>query len=114
MSVAPIGMFDSGIGGLTVMREVMRAMPNENIIYLGDTARLPYGNKSAETILRYSLEIASFLVKKNIKLLIVACNTASSYALKTLRDHFDIPIIGVIEAGAERPPLSRAIKGWLC
>lgn len=102
MSSSPIGMFDSGIGGLTVMREIMHALPNESIIYMGDTARLPYGNKSAETIIRYSLEISSFLAKKEIKLLIVACNTASSYALKTLRQHLGIPIIGVIEAGAAK------------
>lgn len=99
---SPIGMFDSGVGGLTIMREVMRALPNEDIIYVGDTARLPYGNKSAETIRRYSLEIASFLVDRNVKLLIMACNTASSYALQTLRQNLSIPIIGVIEAGSAR------------
>jgi glutamate racemase len=100
MSESAIGMFDSGIGGLTVMREVMRALPNEKIIYFGDTARLPYGNKSADTIMRYSAEIASFLMTHNVKMLVIACNTASSYALKGLEQQFQIPIIGVIEAGA--------------
>lgn len=106
MSVIPIGMFDSGVGGLTVMQQITRLLPHENIIYVGDTARIPYGNKSAETIIRYSLEIATFLVKQGVKLLIVACNTASSYALKKLRESFDIPIVGVIEAGAAKAAAS--------
>ncbi|MFI5344136.1 MAG: glutamate racemase [Chlamydiales bacterium] len=101
-SLSPIGMFDSGVGGLTVMREVMRALPNESIIYMGDTARIPYGNKSPDTIIRYSLENTSFLLNHKIKLLIVACYTASSSALESIRQHFGIPVIGVIEPGAEK------------
>lgn len=97
----PIGIFDSGIGGLTVVREINRLLPNEKIIYFGDTARVPYGNKSKETVIDYSLQIAYFLMKKKIKMLIVACNTASSVSVPTLRRHFHIPIIGVIEPGAK-------------
>lgn len=84
------------------MREVMRALPRESIIYMGDTARIPYGNKSPDTITRYSLENTSFLLNHKIKLLIVACNTASSCALEAIRHHFDIPVIGVIEPGAKK------------
>lgn len=102
MSAEPIGMFDSGVGGLTVMREVMRAMPNENIIYVGDTARVPYGNKCADTIVRYSMENMAFLVENKIKLLVIACNTASSYALDHLQQKFGIPVIGVIDPGAAK------------
>lgn len=100
-SQRPIGVFDSGIGGLTVVKELNRLLPNEKIIYFGDTARVPYGNKSRETVIDYSLQIAYFLMKKKIKILIVACNTASSVSLPTLRRHFHIPIIGVIEPGAK-------------
>ncbi|MFC1566778.1 glutamate racemase [bacterium] len=96
----PIGIFDSGLGGLTVMREIAKVMPNENIVYFGDTARVPYGPKSKETIIRFSIEIANFLMKQKIKMLIVACNTASSYAIKELRKQIDIPVVGVIEPGA--------------
>lgn len=98
----PIGMFDSGIGGLTVMRQLMTTLPNESVIYFGDTARLPYGDKSSETIIRYALENAIFLLEKNVKLLIVACNTASAYAIEQLQHNFTIPILGVIEPGAEK------------
>jgi glutamate racemase len=98
----PIGIFDSGVGGLTVMKEVMKALPGENIIYAGDTARVPYGIRSAETVTRYSLEMADFLIKKGIKLLIVACNTASAFALSAIKENFNIPVIGVIEPGARR------------
>lgn len=97
---APIGIFDSGIGGLTVAKRVMSILPNENIIYFGDTARVPYGSKSNSTVIEYSIQDAQFLIKKNVKLIIVACNTASSVALDTLREKFDIPIIGMIEPGA--------------
>jgi len=97
-----IGIFDSGVGGLTVLKEVMKALPQEDTLYLGDTARVPYGTKSPETVTRYSMEIASFLVKRDIKLLIVACNTASAFSLEALKQHFDIPIVGVIEPGAHR------------
>lgn len=97
----PIGVFDSGIGGLTVVKELSRLLPDERIIYFGDTARVPYGNKSKETVIHYSLQIAYFLLKKKIKLLVVACNSASSVSLPTLKRHFHIPIIGVIEPGAK-------------
>lgn len=97
----PIGMFDSGLGGLTVMRQLVRELPNENILYFGDTARLPYGSKSPETIVRYSLEIADFLMDRGVKMIVVACNTASSHALSVLRERYPVPVIGVIEPGAE-------------
>ena len=95
----PIGVFDSGIGGLTVVKELMRRIPGEDIIYLGDTARLPYGTKSATTIIRFTLNNILFLLKQNVKLVIIACNTASSLALDAVRQHFRIPIIGVIQPG---------------
>jgi len=97
---APIGIFDSGIGGLTVAKRVMSILANENIIYFGDTARVPYGSKSNSTVIEYSIQDAQFLIKKNVKLIIVACNTASSVALNALREKFEIPIIGMIEPGA--------------
>jgi glutamate racemase len=100
-SIRPIGVFDSGIGGLTVVKELRHLLPNERIVYFGDTARVPYGNKSKETIIHYSLQIAYFLLKKKIKMLVVACNSASSVSLPTLKRHFHIPIIGVIEPGAK-------------
>ncbi len=96
----PIGIFDSGIGGLTVLREVTALLPSEDTIYLGDTARVPYGSKSRETVLRYSREVAAFLIKYDIKMLVAACNTASAYAVAQLKDELDIPVIGVIEPGA--------------
>jgi glutamate racemase len=97
----PIGVFDSGLGGLTAVREVFRLLPNESVIYFGDTARLPYGSKSRDTVTRFSVEIASFLVRQNIKCLLVACNTASSYALETLSQRLSIPVVGVIEPAAQ-------------
>jgi glutamate racemase len=97
----PIGIFDSGVGGLTVMREIMRELPQESIIYLGDTARVPYGVRSPEVVSRYSLENAHFLVSQGIKLLVVACNTSSSVSLDFLRKQFSIPVVGVIEPGAK-------------
>lgn len=97
---APIGVFDSGIGGLTVAREIMRQMPGERIVYFGDTARLPYGSKSQDTVLRYSRQIIRFLLSKNVKAIVIACNTASAYALEAVEKELDIPIIGVIRAGA--------------
>jgi glutamate racemase len=96
----PIGVFDSGIGGLTAVRELFRQLPHESIVYFGDTARLPYGNKSKETVTRFSLEIASFLVRQNVKCVVVACNTASSHALDALRARYNLPVIGVIEPAA--------------
>ncbi len=95
-----IGVFDSGIGGLTVVREIERRLPNEDIIYLGDTARLPYGTKSPETVLRFSRKNLAFLKRKSVKLIVVACNTASSIAMPRLREEEDIPVIGVLLPGA--------------
>jgi len=97
----PIGMFDSGLGGLTVMQQLVKTLPHENIVYYGDTARLPYGGKSRETIIRYSIENAIFLIEKNIKVLVVACNTATSQALDKMQQIFGLPVIGVIDPGAE-------------
>ncbi|MGD9014963.1 MAG: glutamate racemase [Candidatus Omnitrophota bacterium] len=97
----PIGVFDSGIGGLTVVKELIRQLPGEDIIYLGDTAHLPYGTKSAATIIRFTLNNILFLLKQNTKLIVVACNTASSLALDAIRKHFQVPIIGVIQPGAQ-------------
>jgi glutamate racemase len=99
-NAAPIGVFDSGIGGLTVVRELMRQLPNESIIYFGDTARVPYGPKSPETVLRYSREIVAFLKGEGVKAVVVACNTATAHALPALREENDLPIIGVIEPGS--------------
>jgi glutamate racemase len=96
----PIGVFDSGLGGLTAVRELFRALPDESVIYFGDTARVPYGSKSSETVTRFSLEIARFLARQDIKCLLVACNTASSYALDTLKRQLEIPIVGVIDPAA--------------
>ncbi|NLJ57324.1 MAG: glutamate racemase [Tissierellia bacterium] len=100
MDDRPIGIFDSGVGGLTVMREVIEQLPYEDIIYLGDTARIPYGSKSEQTIKKYAQQCSRFLKSKNVKTIVVACNTASSIALEDLKDNFDIPVIGVIEPGA--------------
>lgn len=95
-----IGVFDSGVGGLTVAREIMNQLPNENIVYFGDTARVPYGSKSKDTIVTFSRQIVQFLKTKNVKAIVIACNTASALALETLEREIDIPIIGVIEPGA--------------
>ncbi|GBD26220.1 Glutamate racemase [bacterium HR30] len=95
-----IGVFDSGIGGLTVVQQLARLMPHEDIVYLGDTARTPYGTKSPETISRYALENAAFLLDKGIKLLVVACNSVSAVALGLLEQELPVPVIGVIEPGA--------------
>ena len=96
----PIGVFDSGIGGLTVVSALRRLLPNESIYYLGDTARVPYGGKSASTVQRYSFEIASLLLKENAKTLVVACNTASALALPALQDQLSVTVTGVINPGA--------------
>ena len=96
----PIGVFDSGVGGLTVAREIMRQIPNERIVYFGDTARVPYGSKSKDNIIRYSRQIINFLKTKNVKAIVIACNTASALALDVVREEIDIPIIGVVEPGA--------------
>ena len=97
---APIGVFDSGVGGLTVAREIMRQLPNERIVYFGDTARVPYGNKSRETVTRFSKQIVRFLQTQQVKAIVVACNTASAYALDELEREVDIPMIGVVRPGA--------------
>ena len=100
MDNRPIGIFDSGVGGLTVMREVMEQLPYENIIYLGDTARIPYGSKSEQTIRKYANQCSSFLKSKDVKTIVIACNTASSIALEHVQKNFQLPIIGVIDPGA--------------
>ncbi len=97
---APIGVFDSGVGGLTVVREITRQLPHENIVYFGDTARVPYGSKSKSNIIRFSEQIIRFLKTKQVKAIVIACNTASALALDAVRDEFDLPIIGVIVPGA--------------
>src|SRR5690349_7127569 len=98
---APIGIFDSGLGGLTVTRAVHQRLPSEHLLYLGDTARVPYGTRSPETILRYARSCARHLTRRGIKLLVVACNTVSAVALDMLRVELDIPVLGVIEPGAQ-------------
>ena len=95
-----IGVFDSGVGGLTVVKELIRQLPDENIIYFGDTARVPYGIKSKETIIRFSIENILFLLTQDVKLICVACNTVSSIALPTIKNHFRVPIVGVLSPGA--------------
>ncbi len=97
----PIGIFDSGVGGLTVVRQIRRVLPHEDIVYLGDTARVPYGTKSPATVIRFATEDTRFLVQQNVKAVVVACNTASAWALPTLECEFQIPVFGVIIPGAE-------------
>ncbi len=99
-STAPVGVFDSGVGGLTVAREIMRQLPHENIVYFGDTARVPYGSKSRDNIIRFSRQIIRFLRTKDVKAIVIACNTASALALETVQSETDIPVIGVIVPGA--------------
>jgi len=96
----PIGIFDSGMGGLTVVKEVIRSLPEEKIIYFGDTARVPYGPKSKETVIRFSIENILFLLRQKVKLIIIACNTSSSVAISVVEKNFKVPIIGVINPGA--------------
>lgn len=98
---APIGVFDSGIGGLTVAREIMRQIPNERIVYFGDTMRLPYGSKSKDNIILCSRQIISFLQSQGVKAVVIACNTASALALEEMKSEFDMPIIGVVKPGAK-------------
>lgn len=97
----PIGIFDSGFGGLTVMSAIHKKFPYENLIYFGDTAHVPYGSKSKDAVIKFSKDIAGFLLKNNVKLIVVACNTASAFALQALQKSLNIPVIGVIEPGAE-------------
>ncbi|MBF0566127.1 MAG: glutamate racemase [Nitrospirae bacterium] len=101
MADKPIGIFDSGIGGLTVLKEIHRLLPAESTIYLGDTARVPYGIRSSETVRKYSLQNSMFLMERGIKLLIIACNTSSATSLESIRNVLDIPVLGVIEPGAK-------------
>ncbi len=99
---SPIGVFDSGIGGLTVMQEIIKHLPQEQVLYFGDTARLPYGEKSRDAIVRYSIENTIFLMDQNIKLLVVACNTASAHSMVKLRQLFNVPMVDVVEAGVSQ------------
>jgi glutamate racemase len=111
-SSRPIGVFDSGIGGLTVAHEIIRQLPSESLVYFGDTARVPYGPKSPETVRRYSREICSFLRAQDVKAIVVACNTATAHALPVLREELPIPIIGVVEPGA-RAAVRRSAGGHI-
>ncbi|HBG62361.1 MAG: glutamate racemase [Omnitrophica WOR_2 bacterium RIFOXYB2_FULL_38_16] len=97
-----IGVFDSGLGGLTVVKEIIKLLPNEDIVYFGDTARVPYGTKSSESIVRFSIDNANVLMSKKVKMIVVACNSSSSYALEVLKKKFNVPILGVIEPGAQK------------
>ncbi|MDD3296972.1 MAG: glutamate racemase [Candidatus Omnitrophica bacterium] len=99
MNKKPIGIFDSGVGGLTVLREVRKALPKEDVVYFGDTARVPYGNKSQSTIIAFSRQNALFLLRKKVKMIIVACNTSSALALSDLKKNMNIPVVGVIDSG---------------
>lgn len=101
-TLSAIGVFDSGIGGLTVLQKIIETLPRENTVYLGDTARAPYGTKSVETVLRYSFENSRFLLEKDVKVVVVACNTSTAIALTALRDRLSIPVIGVIEPGVRK------------
>ena len=101
MDNRPIGIFDSGIGGLTVLKEISEQLPYEDIIYFGDTARIPYGTKSRETVIKYAFQCAKFLLSKNVKAIVIACNTASALAYEEAQKAFNVPIVGVIEPGAK-------------
>src|SRR5215203_5226285 len=98
----PIGIFDSGMGGLTVVHQIRKVLPREDLVYLGDTARVPYGTKSPSTVIRFSCENTQFLLQQNVKAVVVACNTASAWALPTLQKKYDIPIFGVILPGVRQ------------
>lgn len=100
MNNNPIGVFDSGLGGLTVLKEITSILPNENIVYFGDTARVPYGSRSKETVIKYTFQAINFLISKNVKAIVIACNTATARSLVEAQEKYNIPIIGVIEAGA--------------
>ncbi|MBF0383137.1 MAG: glutamate racemase [Magnetococcales bacterium] len=102
----PIGIFDSGVGGLTVLKELLDAFPHEHFIYLGDTARVPYGAKSARTVERYTIQVADFLIRRNVKGLVAACNTASALGIGALRAHCDTPVLGVIQPGCQQAMVS--------
>lgn len=102
MNEQAIGIFDSGVGGLTVLQQVRHLLPGENLIYLGDTARVPYGTKSPDTVRKYAVEAANFLIQQQVKMVVVACNTASSVALDLLQQRLNVPVVGVIDPGAQR------------
>ncbi len=110
MNNRPIGVFDSGLGGLTVLKEIMKILPNENIVYFGDTARVPYGPRSKETVKKYTFQAIDFLISKNVKAIVIACNTATARALEEAQQKYDIPILGVIEAGAKTAVISTKNK----
>lgn len=101
MDNRPIGVFDSGVGGLTVVKQLIKALGNEEIVYFGDTARVPYGNKSKETVTKFSIQDVRFLASKGVKAVVIACNTASSNSIAELKAEFDIPVFGVVEPGAK-------------
>ncbi len=105
-SELPIGVFDSGLGGISVVRALIDLLPHEHLVYFGDTARVPYGSKSNETVIRFAHQISSFLKEKQVKMIVVACNTASAVAMQSLEQAFNIPIVGVIEPGAQAAVLS--------
>ena len=100
MDIRPIGIFDSGVGGLTVVGEILKELPNEAIIYFGDTARVPYGSKSIETVTKYSTQIVNFLLNKNVKAVVIACNTVSSNSYTFLAERFNVPMVEVVSPGA--------------
>lgn len=100
MDLRPIGIFDSGLGGITVLKEIIRLVPNENIIYFGDTARFPYGSRELNQVKHFALKIAGFLVSENVKMIVIACNTSTAAALSDIRKEVQVPVIGVIEPGA--------------
>ncbi len=106
----PIGIFDSGIGGLTVLKEICKKLPCESTVYLGDTARVPYGIRSPETVTRYSFENTRFLFSKEVKMIVVACNTASSVSLDAIKNSVPVPVVGVIEPGAKAAAASTQTK----
>lgn len=106
MKNKPIGLLDSGAGGLTVLKAVKERLPNESFVYVGDTARCPYGNKTNEEIIRYTLEMVQFLIKKDVKMIVIACNTATAQALETVRKKVSVPVIGVITPGSEAAALA--------
>ena len=107
---APIGLFDSGVGGLTVFNEILKQLPNERVIYFGDTSRVPYGSKSKETIIKYCKQIVNFLLTKNVKAVVIACNTASAHSLEELQKEYDFPIVGVVIPGAKAAIASTVTK----
>src|SRR5687768_16892985 len=102
MNNNPIGVFDSGIGGLTVAKQIVKELPNESIIYLGDTARVPYGTRSKEVVTKFAKELADFLLKRNVKVLVVACNTISAVALDEIKKMSPVPVIGVVKPAVEK------------